>query len=61
MIKLNEKKQLLRLVCGQCGDAKDIIIDLVNGEVEVAIQNSIDFTLEPEGEHCFLQPVEIIV
>ena len=40
-IILNSSKQMLRLFCGQCGDAKDIILNIDNPDTlerEIAIE-----------------------
>jgi hypothetical protein len=59
-IILNYKRQLIRLYCGQCGDPKDIIIDIDNDKnIHVIIADSVEDTECPK--EIQLTPVEIIV
>ena len=66
-IILNTKKQSIRLGCGQCGDSKDIIIeldpDLNDGVVRVSILDVCQdiYNQEDEQPEWFQQPINIIV
>ena len=58
-ISIDPKKQVLRLSCGQCGDVKDIQIQIENNRLRVSIYDAID--LDIEDKECVLEPVHIIV
>ena len=61
-IILNQNRQLLRLSCGQCGDTKDIILDVLeDGRLSVLVLDPIDYAKEEDGSHCYLKPVHLVV
>lgn len=61
-IVLDPNSQLLRLSCGQCGDTKDIILEVKDNKIAVYIQEALDMTiLEDEVSEHLLQPVHLIV
>lgn len=45
-IKLNPSKQLLRLNCGQCGDSKDIIIEIDEPDISEIRRRNIETEIE---------------
>jgi len=58
-IILDPKRQLLRFYCGQCGDPKDITIDVdKNSQIHVYISDSFEDTDFPKEMQ--LTPIEII-
>lgn len=63
-IIINPKKQLLRLSCGQCGDTKDIILELdpeCDEKIIVGIIDSEDLTTTGEGTAMLMQPIHLII
>lgn len=59
-IILDTKHQLLRLYCGQCGDPKDIVIEIdTNKHVHLYISESVEDNDFPKEMQ--LSPVEIII
>ena len=60
-ILLNPKKQLLRLNCGQCGDTKDIMLEIQGDKILVSIQEAYDTTEEECPPELLLTPVELII
>ena len=59
-IILSPKRQLLRLNCGQCGDVKDIVLEINGDRINVTIQDATDLTQEDFPE-LLLSPVELII
>jgi hypothetical protein len=59
-VVIDPNKQVLRLYCGQCGDAKDIFIEVHRGRLNVTIMDAEDMSNEDHKE-MLLSPVEIIV
>jgi len=61
-IILTPNSHLLRLSCGQCGDTKDLIIEILNDKLSIVIQDSTDLTtLEEEIPEGILTPVHLII
>jgi hypothetical protein len=60
-IIINQKKQLLKLYCGNCGDSAELIFEITeDNKINVIIKDSNDMDSEDYKEH-FLSPIEIII
>jgi len=60
-IIINQNNQFLRISCGQCGDTKDIIFEIIDKKIHVFIDSSRDIELEPEGSECFSTPIHVVI